>query len=253
MRDLAAITAPRPATLLDRLDPRTRILGALALVLTASRLQDPAALAILLLAAAGVFAIATCGARWPIRRLVQVEGFVLVLVVLLPLTVPGETIVRIGPFAVSAPGAEKAVLLAFRINIAAMAVPALVAGIEPVRFGHALGRLGLPPALVHILLFSIRYVGLIGAEAGRLHDAMRARGFRPAADAHGVRTLAALAGRVVVRSLDRADRVDAAMRCRGYTGRLALVADGRFGSADGAFLAALSVLVAVAASIGALR
>jgi energy-coupling factor transporter transmembrane protein EcfT len=33
--------------------------------------------------------------------------------------------------------------------------------------------MGMPPKLVHLLLFAGRYVALIGEEGARLHDALR--------------------------------------------------------------------------------
>ena len=45
----------------------------------------------------------------------------------------------------------------------------------------------LPEALVQIFVLTARYLGLIRAEAGRLQEAMRARGFAPGSNRHSWR------------------------------------------------------------------
>jgi cobalt/nickel transport system permease protein len=49
---------------------------------------------------------------------------------------------------------------------------------------------------------------------------MRARCFRPGVNLHSYRSYAQLMGMLLVRSLDRAERVGEAMLCRGYAGKL---------------------------------
>jgi cobalt/nickel transport system permease protein len=70
---------------------------------------------------------------------------------------------------------------------------------------------------------------------------MKARAFRPAFSLHTYRSYANLVGMLLVRSVDRAERVHAAMLCRGYTGRFWFHDHFRFTRLDlaGAALAAL--------------
>ncbi|MCE1237263.1 MAG: cobalt ECF transporter T component CbiQ [Hyphomicrobiales bacterium] len=235
----AAIVTERPR--IDRLDPRTRVLASfavvVALVATRSPLVLAGALGVLVCAAA----VSGHSARALLHRLAHVEGFLVVLLVLLPLTVPGPAIAALGPVAISEPGLVRAGTLFLRVNGAALAVFTLLGGLEPIRFGHALARLGLPEKLVHLLLFTARWVSEIGEEARRLHEALRARAFRPTTSRHGLRTLAHVAGRLVVAAIERAERVDEAMRCRAFAGRFALVDRNRFGAIDLVFAAGLTI------------
>lgn len=244
MSDAAFCGADAPARpLLDRLDARVRIAAALAAVAAILALRSPAILAALLpLAVVAALALGIA-ARDLRRRLLHVEGFVLVLVVLLPLTVPGPTAIALGPLALSQPGIDRAVLVLLRVNLAALAILTLLAGLEPVRLGHALARLGMPRKLVHLLLFTARWVALVRDEARRLHDALRARAFRASTSRHGLRTLAHLVGRLLVDAFERAERVDEAMRCRAFAGRFALIDDERAGPRDAVFAAVVAVLL----------
>jgi cobalt/nickel transport system permease protein len=99
-----------------------------------------------------------------------------------------------------------------------------------------------------LLLFAVRYLGVLEAEYGRLRAAMRARAFRPRTDAHTLRSLGHLVGMLLVRSAERAERVMAAMRCRGFTGRLYVLDDLRWRAADSVVAAGLAL--AIAALVG---
>lgn len=234
----ATTVADRPR--IDRLDPRTRVLASLAVVLALVATRSPlvlaAALAVLGLAAG----LAGHSARALLHRLAHVEGFLVVLLVLMPLTVPGPTVAAFGPVAISEPGLLRAATIALRVNGAALTVFTLLAGLEPIRFGHALARLGLPEKLVHLLLFTGRWVTQVREEATRLHETLRARAFRANTSRHGLRTLAHVAGRLVVAAIERAERVDEAMRCRAFAGRFALVDRTRFGPTDLVFAVGLA-------------
>lgn len=235
----ATVVADRPR--IDRLAPRTRVLASLAVVLALVATRSPlvlaAALAVLGLAAG----LSGHSVRALLHRLAHVEGFLVVLLILLPLTVPGPALAAFGPVAISEPGLIRAGTIFLRVNGAALAVFTLLGGLEPIRFGHALARLGLPEKLVHLLLFTARRVTEVREEATRLHETLRARGFRATTSRHGLRTLAHVAGRLVVAAIERAERVDEAMRCRAFAGRYALVDETRFGAVDLVFAVGLSV------------
>ena len=227
------------------LDPRTCLLATLATLATALALRSPEVLAAALALAVGLALLAGVPARQLARRLVQVEGFLLVLLATLPLTMPGPVAVEWGPLALSRPGLERAAEILLRVGLCAVALLTLLGGVEPVRLGHALARLGAPARLVHLLLFAARYVGLIGAEATRLQEALRARAFRPRLSRHAFTTLADLIAALLVRAVARAERIDEAMRCRGFAGRFALIDESRFGRADAGFAAGLGLVLAL--------
>ena len=69
------------------------------------------------------------------------------------------------------------------------------------------------------------------------------RGFRPRLDRHTYRSLGYLVGMLLVRSFDRAERILAAMKCRGFQGHFFILDHFAFGRRDAAFCVAATVLV----------
>lgn len=179
------------------------------------------------------------------KRMLALEGFMLVLLVSLPFTVPGAPVLTLGPLSASQPGLGLAVLILLKANAVVLALLALVGTLEPVVLGHALARLGVPEKLAHLLLMTVRQIHLLHAEFLRLRQAMRARAFRPRSDRHTWRSYGWLMGMLLVRSLARSQRILAAMRCRGFQGRLYLLDSSRWGAMD--TLAAIGLIVALAA------
>ena len=189
-------------------------------------------------------AAAVGGLDWRplLRRLLPLEGLMLALLLLLPFTVAG-TAFAIGPLQASHEGLQLALQILLRANAVLVMLLALLGTLEPSTLGHALGRLGVPDKLVHLFLLTVRYVELIHEEYRRLRNAMRARAFVPRSDAHGWRSVGWLIGLLLLRSLERARRVLAAMKCRGFHGRLYLLADYRWGSGDSVAAALVSTLL----------
>ncbi len=83
----------------------------------------------------------------------------------------------------------------------------------------AAAALRVPGRLVHIAMLTYRYLFLFARELGRLRVAVRVRGYRNRPTMHCYRTIGNVAGTLLVRSSERAERVAQAMRCRGFDGR----------------------------------
>lgn len=199
-------------------DLRLRLLAAVLLVLAASQLAHLGpALAALALALILALAARPDRALW--RRLRHVEGFVALLLLTLPVAVPGAPLLTLGPLSASLEGLARAALLAAKVTTAALVLLALLGTVEPIRLGAALHALRLPEPLVRLFVLTLRYLGLIGDEARRLREAMRARAFRARTDRHTWRSFGNLIGMLLVRALDRARRIEEAMRLRGFSGR----------------------------------
>jgi cobalt/nickel transport system permease protein len=206
------------ASLAHRLDPRGKIVVA--------------ALFSILMAVAQTYAVALGGlvlaliclalARLPLKkvlvRLLLVNSFIFFLWLVLPLTYPGDPVWRFGPLAVTRQGLLYTGLITLKSNAIIIALMALIATVPIVTLGQALHNLKLPDKLCHLLLFTYRYLYVFEQEFHRLTQAMKIRGFRPRTNLHTYRSYAYLAAMLLVRSFDRAERVFAAMRCRGFHG-----------------------------------
>lgn len=199
-------------------DLRLRILAAFIAI---ACLSQVASLPVAAMALASVSLFVACGGLpaqlW--RRLLHVEGFLLLLFLTLPFTMAGQPLFTLGPLSASTEGVSRAALIACKVSASVLLLTAMLGAVEPARLGTALRGLYLPEALVRVFVLTARYVGLIRDEARRLHEAMRLRGFRPRSNRHTWRSYGNLVGMLLVRALDRAHRVEEAMRCRGYDGR----------------------------------
>ena len=223
------------------LDPRARVATALAFALAVVALGQLRSAALALGAALVLAALFRVSPKTAGRRLAAAQASLALLVVTLPFTIPGESVFRLGWLRASDAGLSRAAMVVLKANAIAVAVMALLGSLDAGRLGHALHRLRAPAALVHLLLFTVRYLGLLEAELARLRTALRARAFRPRSDRHTLRSLGILAGALIVRSAARAERVMEAMRCRGFAGRFHLLDELRWRAADGAFAAAFGL------------
>ena len=220
--DLLTINAA-PAAWIDARDPRVRLLTALLFALVTVNLQGLASLLILLGMVLGLALAAGITPSLLLKRLFVLEGFMLVLMLFLPFSVPGETWFQLGSLHASMEGTLRAVTIFLRAHVVVVILLVLVGTLDAVKFGHALAQLRLPDKLVHLLLFTVRYLGVLHEEYGRLRQAMRTRGFKARSDRHTWRVLGWLVGMLLVRSLERSQRIHNAMKCRGFNHRFYLI------------------------------
>ncbi|WP_334174329.1 cobalt ECF transporter T component CbiQ [Pseudoxanthobacter sp.] len=199
-------------------DPRLRLVAAVLAVVAVSQLRTlPVAAAVLPLAVLLVVFSRPDRRLW--RRMLHVEGFMVLLFLTLPFTVAGPAVATFGPLAVSSTGLARAALIALKVSACVLLLAALLGGLDPARLGATLHALYVPERFSRLFVMTARYVSLIRDEVRRLTDSMRARGFRPRSTRHTWRSYGNLVGMILVRALDRAERVEEAMLCRGYAGR----------------------------------
>ena len=218
-----------------RLDPRVRLLCALALAIAVAMSERVVTLAWALALAVSLAAAARLGMRPLARRLVHLNVFVLFLWFVLPWSVPGHSRGTIGGLAVTEEGIRLALAITAKGNAIVLLFTALVATIDPAHLGSTLKRLALPDKLVYLFMLVIRYADLIHDEYGRLRNAMKARAFHARFSRHTLQTFGYLVGLLLVRSMERSERVLAAMKCRGFDGRFHALTGFAVRAADVAF------------------
>jgi cobalt/nickel transport system permease protein len=244
-----AVAPVGAASLVGQVDPRVRllcVLGASLWIAAAPRLTQLLALlpAALLLAVLARVPLRTLG-----RRLFALNSFMLLALLTLPFSFEGEIVARIGEFGASREGVIHALRIALTGNTLVLFFTALVATMAPVTLAHALLHLKVPDKLVRILMFAIRYVDVLHETRLRRERAMRARGFVARCNRHTLHTTAFLVGALVADSVARAQRIEQAMRCRGWKGSFPILhhfslcaGDVAFGLLFGCALAILGVL-----------
>jgi len=204
--------------LVGRLDPRTRVIAAVLFAVAAVSAQGLTAQGALLGLAAGLAGLARLPLGQTLRRLAALEGFMLAALFTLPFTVPGTPVATFLGWDASAEGLMRAASVALVATSVMLAVQALLGSLEAVALGHALERLRAPRRLVTLLLFTLRYIEVLHQEYARLRLAMRARAFRPRTGWHTWRAYGWLVGMLLVMSVERSERIHAAMRLRGFRG-----------------------------------
>ncbi|MFJ6571908.1 cobalt ECF transporter T component CbiQ [Streptomyces sp. NPDC091292] len=141
--------------------------------------------------------------------------------VLMPFVAQGERVDVLG-VSLSVNGLWGAwnVLAKGTLGVAASVLLASTTDLRALLLG--LQRLKLPPMLVQIASFMIRYGDVITDEMRRMRIARESRGFT----ARGVRhwgVLAKSAGALFIRSYERGERVHLAMISRGYAGSMPVI------------------------------
>ncbi len=238
------------------LDPRGRVLAAAAFAVVVTGLSSLPVLALAAVAALAMLPLSGLPPGPTLRRMVMMDGFILVMLVLLPFTTPGTpALILTGGLVATREGLRLAAEIALTANAVILMLMVLVGTLDPVRLGHALARLRLPLRLVHLLLFTVRYIEVLRAEYDRTRQAMRARAFRPGSNRHTWVSLGQLVGMMLVRALERSERILQAMKCRGFTGQIPLLDDLSFGAGDRLFgvLFALALGCLIAMEVALVR
>jgi cobalt/nickel transport system permease protein len=226
----------RARSVLAGVDPRLRVIGSFVFAAAVVALDRPPPLIVAVaIAVVAVFA-SGLGLKRIGKILAALDGSMLLVMASLPFTMPGRPLVSIMGFEASAEGFLRAVEIALKANAVALMALALLGSSELPEIGRALRRLGVPVKLAHLLLMTVRYIEVLGREYRRLRTAMVVRGFRMRFSVHTWRSLGHLFGMLFARSIDRAERIGAAMRCRGFNGEFPSLTELAYTSRDGVFL-----------------
>ncbi len=97
-----------------------------------------------------------------------------------------------------------------------------------------LQRLGLPRVMTVQLLFLYRYLFVLGEEAVRASRARALRAF--SGRGMGLSVFTQIIGHLLLRTIERAERVYSAMLARGFSGEIRLSREVRFGGAEALFV-----------------
>lgn len=216
---LAFSLPPQTASPLGRLDPRWRLAGLVGFAIAVSLLHTLPAASLALLAAGLLAVLARLPGRWCLERLGAVVLFLALFTLPLPFLIGGDgPSLDWGPLRATWVGARAGLLLACRALTILLVMLALLAAGPLDATLKAARSLRVPGVLVQLALLTYRYVFVLAGELARLRIALRVRGFRNRMSRHGYRTVGNLAGVLLVRGFERAERVGHAMRCRGFDG-----------------------------------
>lgn len=223
-------------SVIDSFDPRVRIVWvavfSCVVVLSKELNVVLGALGI----ACGLVFLAKLNLKRTFRRVVAMDMFMIFLIVMLPFTTPvsgaEDVLFEMSGLTASKAGLFHALLIATKANTVVLSLLAVVGTMSATRFGHALARLRIPDKLVHLLLFTVRYLDVIGQEYKRMKRAMQARAFVLRMDKHTWRSIGYLVGMLLIHALERSERIMDAMKCRGYNGSFYLLDEDKLVARD---------------------
>lgn len=215
--DFGSLEGARGTGPLRRLDARIKLIAAVAFVVAVAAvpLGDWRALAALATILATLIALS--GAS-PLRLLARWLGFLLLVGFLAALTASGRA-------AASGLGWGEVVLNLLAKNSLAFLMMMILAEVTP--WNQLLGgmrRLGAPPILIATLGFMQRYIFVLTDQLSRMLTARRARSFRGRGGL-GFASLSSLIGVLLLRAMEREERVHAAMTARGWDGTMRALDD----------------------------
>jgi cobalt/nickel transport system permease protein len=228
------------ASAIHALDPRVKLVLALAFIVTAALLPPGAWAAYVLLFAVmlSVILLSDLGVGFVMKRAVLAAPFVLAALPLI-FTVPGDALValRPGPWTLSVTGSglERFASVALKSWLSVQIAIVLASSTAFPDLLAAMRSLRLPRLLVAVIGLMWRYLFVLVDEVMRLMRAREARSGRPPAPpgrvggsiAWRAKTTGGMAGNLMLRSFDRSERIYAAMIARGYDGEVRSLAHPR--------------------------
>ena len=180
--------------------------------------------------------------RWP-------GVAILSIVVLLPFAA-GETVLwQAGWLRLHTEGLEAAALIAVRFVCIVSVATALLGSRPTTETIQAMRALGLPWLIADLALLVVRYLGELSRDLERMRLAMRLRGMGEGLSLRLLRGTGWLIASLLLRSHERAERVYAAMRLRGYGAETMSEHGVRPGARD--LIALLGVITLVGLLLGA--
>ena len=203
---------------LHRWETRCKIAGLAGLMIAIAVVDQWELTPLILGFALGLYAMARLPWRQWRDRLSYPTGFILLMVVLLPLTA-GRTLTgwQVGPWGIYWEGLELAIIIFARF-LSLFTVALVLLGSTPLlTLVRSLRAMGLSPVLVDLFLLTYRYLNDIQNNWQRMMISARLRGFEWnwTRRRHWA-TLVQLLGSLLVRSDQQAQRVHQAMILRGY-------------------------------------
>ena len=226
----------RQETAVHALDPRAKLLTTIAFVVTVVSYgkHEISALFPLILYPIVLTALGRIPLGYLAKKVLLAAPFAVMLGMFNPL-LDREPVMALGSVPLSGGWISFAsILVRFVLTVWGALALVAVTGLNGV--GAGLEKLGAPRVFVMQLLFLYRYLFVLAEEAARMlrASALRSAGRRR----RSIRLFGHLAGHLLLRTLDRAQRTYQAMCCRGFQGEVRLLRPLSFGAREAGFVCA---------------
>jgi len=166
------------------------------------------------------------------KKLVLVSPFAILLGIFNPL-LDRDILIRLAGMEISGGWVSfGSILIRFVLTVGVALILIAVTGFNAVCM--ALEKLGVPKIFVVQLLFLHRYMFVLIDEAARIFRARSLRSF--GGEGSGIKSYGSLVGQLLLRTMDRAQRIYLAMSCRGFEGQIHVMRPLRIGSREVGFI-----------------
>lgn len=248
-RSRAADQGAASPGVLQRLDPRVKLAGAVLLIVSAVLATRPAAIAAVLGAAVAAGLVSRVRLR-VLATVVWLPAFVFTAAIALPalFVTPGPPAATLPPlpWPVTVPGLRSAALLVLRVEACATLAHLLVFTTPWTHVLKALRVFRVPVVFVVVLGMTYRYILLLLETARDMFEAHRARTIVSARGALRRRQVVGSAGVLLGKTMALSGDVYLAMQARGFRGEVRVLDDFRLRPRD---VVALSSMAALAAAV----
>ncbi len=209
-------TLSRRDTPIHRLDPRVKVLATISFIVAVMSFDKYSVSALLpfFLYPIIFIALGDIPVSYLAGKVLLAAPFAFFIGVFNPF-LDQHTRVSIGPVGITGGWISFASIM-IRFVLTVTAALALVATTGMYQICNALERLFVPKVFTVQLLFLYRYLFVLVEEASRMRIARSLRSFH--SKGTGLKVYAYMIGHLLLRTVDRAQRIHIAMRCRGFDG-----------------------------------
>jgi cobalt/nickel transport system permease protein len=179
------------------------------------------------------------------KRLFLVNSFLIFIWILLPFSLisnPEDTLKVPGPFHITNQGISLSLLISLKAVAITMGAIVITGQSSLNELLAGAKALGAPEKVISLLLLMTRYISVVGEEFMRLNHAMKIRGFKAKFCKHTFKTIGNFCGNLLLRGVERAERVRASMLCRGYKGKFWVRVDFKLKKIDFLFMLLVTFL-----------
>ena len=214
-------------TPIHRLDPRAKLITSLVFITTVISFGKYEISALLPYFVYPVFlgALGNIPPAYLLKKLLLVSPFAVMIGIFNPF-MDRDILISLGGIGISGGWVSFfSILIRFGLTVGAALTLIAVTGFNAVCM--ALDKLGTPRVFVIQLIFLYRYVFVLVDEAARMVRARSLRTFEGGGS--GIKTYGPLVGHLLLRTMDRAQRIYLAMCCRGFDGEIRIIKPSKFG------------------------
>ncbi|MCP4160595.1 MAG: cobalt ECF transporter T component CbiQ [Deltaproteobacteria bacterium] len=206
-------------SIIHRIDPRVRVLITLvfsfltAILINFNALFLSLTISLLLVISANLNIIKVS------KNLKAFTGFIILIWIILPLSIKGETLYKLWFLNFSTEGIELALRITLKSFSIILLFNALISTMNFSVLGSSMESLKVPLKIVYLFLMTFRYISVLDEEYKRLMQAAKIRGFKAGVNLHTYKTYGNILGMLFVNAHERGNRVYKAMVCRGFNGK----------------------------------